>query len=282
MKLWRRVREPLMTCLFWASGLSVAAVFAAIFGHLLLRGWEGISWDYFLRLPARAGREGGIASVLVGTLLILGTAMAVALPLAVGCAVYLSEWTRWDSRSGRLARRSLDILAGVPSIVFGLFGLAFFCEFLGWGWSILSGGLTLACMALPLLTRASEEALRSVPQDYRLACESLGVGRGAALWRILLPSAAPGIMGGLALGLGRALAETAAVMYTAGASLRMPDSLLASSRSLSYHIYLLSVEVPGGASRAYTAALVLILLLLAVNGLAHFLSIRFLGRRVYR
>jgi phosphate transport system permease protein len=269
-----------MALLFWLCALSVVATFCWILFDIVANGYRALGIGYFVEEPAQAGREGGIASILVATLLLLGVALAVALPLGIACAVYLAEFTRRDDLLGRAVRRSLDVLAGVPSIVFGLFGMAFFCEFLGWGWSIASGGLTLACMVIPLVVRTTEEGLRAAPELYRQGCDALGISKATALTHVLLPSAVPGVMAGLVLGVGRALAETAAVMFTAGASIRMPDSLWDSGRSLAYHIYIMSIEVPGGTERAYTAALVLVLLLIVVNLVSHVLVTRFLKGRL--
>lgn len=163
---------------------------------------------------------------------------------------------------------ALDILAGVPSIVFGLFGNAFFCVTLGLGFSILSGGLTLACMALPLLARATEVSLRSLPAETRQAAAALGLSQGRTILRLLLPAAAPGIAAGLALAMGRALAETAALIFTSGYVDRMPESLHDSGRALSVHIYDLALNVSGGEASAAASALVLVALLVLLNGLA--------------
>ena len=158
----------------------------------------------------------------------------------------LSELTTDKTTFGRLVRRSLDVLAGVPSIVFGLFGNAFFCKTLHLGFSILSGGLTLACMVLPILIRATEEGFRSVPADLRPGAAALGLSRTSTLFRLLLPAAVPGLTVGLVLGIGRALAETAALIFTSGYVDRMPSSLTDSGRALSIHIYDLSMNVAGG------------------------------------
>jgi phosphate transport system permease protein len=162
----------------------------------------------------------------------------------------------------------------VPTIVFGLFGMAFFCETLRLGWSILAGGLTLACMILPTLICSAEEALLAVPKTLREAAAALALPRTTTLRTLILPAAMPGITAGVLLGIGRAAAETAAVMFTAGAAIRMPDSLFASARSLSYHVYLLAIEVPGGQSRAYASGAVLVSLLLGINLVARALCAR--------
>jgi phosphate transport system permease protein len=198
----------------------------------------------------------------------------VALPLGLGCALFLSESRFGRGRGGRLVRASLDATAAVPSIVFGLFGNAFFVQVLGMGFSLWSGGLTLACMVLPLLVRSAEASLRAVPEEQRLAAAALDLSFATTVRRLLLPSAAPGILAGLVLGIGRALAETAALLYTAGYVMRMPRGLEDSGRSLAVHIYDLAMNLPGGDRRAYAAAAVLVVLLLFLNG-----AVAWLGRR---
>lgn len=271
---------PLPTLIFWAIAVLVAAVFWWILGDIFWHGVGQLSWEFLTTEPRNAGREGGIAPILVSTGLILGVCLAVSLPIGVGTAIFLAEFTRTESIFGRLVRRSLDILAGVPSIVFGLFGNAFFSVKLGLGFSILSGGLTLACMVLPLLIRSAEEGFRAVPADYRLGAAALGLSRTTTLGKLLLPAATPGLVVGLVLGIGRALAETAALIFTSGYVDRRPESLLDSGRSLSIHIFDLSMNVAGGDANAYASALVLLILLLLVNGMATWIAQFWLGRRI--
>ncbi|NEU83635.1 phosphate ABC transporter permease PstA [Nostoc sp. UIC 10630] len=271
---------PLPTLVLWAIALFVSAVFCWILGDIVWHGVGHISWEFLTTEPRNAGREGGIAPILISTCLILGVCMAVSLPLGVGTAVLLAEFTATESVFGRLVRRSLDVLAGVPSIVFGLFGNAFFSIQLGLGFSILSGGLTLACMVLPILIRSTEAGFRSVPADYRLGAAALGLSRTTTLGKLLLPVATPGLVVGLVLGIGRAIAETAALIFTSGYVDRMPESLLDSGRSLSIHIFDLSMNVAGGDANAYASALVLLILLLLVNGIATWTAQFWLGRRI--
>jgi len=201
-------------------------------------------------------------------------------PVGLGTAALLAEFTPAHGVFGRMVRRSLDVLSGVPSIVFGLFGNAFFCKTLGMGFSILSGGLTLACMVLPLLIRSTEEGFRAVPNEYRLGAAALGLSRVGTLFHLLLPAAVPGLLVGLVLGIGRALAETAALIFTSGYVDRTPESLLDSGRSLSIHIFDLSMNVSGGDPNAYGSALVLVVLLLIINWTAAQLADRWLCRKV--
>lgn len=276
----RVLQDWLPTIGVWSVAGLVTAAFLWILLSIVWNGLANLSWEFLTTAPRQAGRAGGIAPILVSTLLILGVCMAVSLPIGVGTAILLAEFSSAASLFGRLVRRSLDVLAGVPSIVFGLFGSTFFCQTLGLGFSILSGGLTLACMVLPILIRSTEEGFRSVPAYYRLSAASLGLTRTTILCHLLLPAAVPGLMVGMVLGIGRAIAETAALLFTSGYVDRMPSSLLDSGRALSVHIFDLSMNVAGGDANAYTSALLLVILLLLINSIAAWLADRFLQRRI--
>ena len=258
-------RDRLVQLLVYAAVFFVSAIFIWILFDIVRGGVTHLSWNFLIELPRDAGRAGGIGSILVSTLLILSVAVVVALPLAWTTAVLLAEFIPVTSRFGTMVRYSLQVLAGVPSIVFGLFGNAFFSIYLGLGFSILSGGLTLACMLLPILVSTAEAGLRALPDTYRLSAAALGLSRCAALFHLLLPAAAPALAAGLLLGIGRAMAETAALLFTSGYVERMPGSLLDSGRALALHIFDLSMNVPGGDMPAYASALVLMALLLMIN-----------------
>ena len=268
------------TLVVWGAAGLVTSVFLWLLGDLVWRGMAHLSWSFLVSEPLNAGRSGGIAPILVSTVLILAVALAAAIPLGLGAAVWLAEYTRRSSVLGHGVRLSLDVLAGVPSIVFGLFGSAFFCVFLGLGFSILSGGLTLACMILPIFIRTAEAGHSAVTDDWRHGAAALGMTRAAALWHILLPAAAPAIVAGLILGTGRATAETAALIFTSGYVDRMPESLSDSGRALAVHIYDLSMNVSGGDGAAYASALVLIVLIVIINTGALTLSDRWLTKRI--
>lgn len=268
------------TLFIWVSAILVSAVFFWILGSIIWHGAGQISWEFLTAPPENAGRAGGIGPILISTALILGVSIAAALPIGLGTAIMLSEFTATENIFGRLVRRSLDVLAGVPSIVFGLFGFVLFSNILGLGFSILAGGLTLACMVLPILIRSTEEGLRLVPHEYRLSAAALGISRTTTLSRILLPAAAPGLAAGMILGTGRAMAETAALLYTSGYVDRMPTSLLDSGRALSIHIFDLSMNVPGGNAKAYASALVLLGFLLVINFISFYAINYWLGRRI--
>ncbi len=275
-----RRAERLVTALVWSNALLVFGAFLWLLGDLLVQGAGELSWSFLVEAPAQLGRAGGIGPILVSTLLLLLVCLCAALPLGLATGILLAEYTRGPGHLGRIVRASLDVLAGVPSIVFGLFGNAFFCLALGMGFSILSGGLTLACMVLPILVRSIELGLRAVPDEYRLAGAALGLSRTSLVARVLLPAAAPGLAAGLVLGIGRALAETAALIFTSGYVDRMPSSLLDSGRALAIHVYELAMNVPRGAPRAHAAALVLILVLAAAHAVSSWCTERLVGRRV--
>jgi len=276
----RDMREWLASALVWSAAALVTATFCWLLGDILWHGLPHVSWTVLPASTPNAGRDGGIGPILVSTALILAVCLGVSLPIGLGTAVLLAEFTPNHSLFGWLTRRSLDVLAGVPSIVFGLFGNALFCQTLGLGFSILSGGLTLACMVLPILIRSTEEGFRAVPTEYRLSAAALGFSRTTTLRHLLLPAAMPGLLVGLVLGVGRATAETAALIFTSGYVDRMPESLLDSGRALSLHIFDLSMNVSGGDAHAYASALVLVVLLLAINSTASWLSEHWLHRQI--
>lgn len=263
----------------WAArgaALLALGVFAWLLTDLLRHGLPVLSWQFLTAPVADSGRAGGVGPILLSSLLILAVCLAAAVPLGLASALWLAEYARRGGRPAMAIRRGLDVLAGIPSIVFGLFGNALFCLYLGLGYSIAAGGLTLACMVLPIFTRAAEAAFTNVPDDYRRGAAATGMTRLGTLRHLLLPVATPGIVAGLILAIGRALAETAALLFTSGYVTRMPGSLLDSARALSVHIYDLSINVAGGVPRAYGAALLLIGLLALINGVAATLGRRWL------
>ena len=275
-----RVADRLGAALVWGAAAVLLAAFLWIVGDIVVHGVAQVDWAFLTTPPASLGR-GGISTVLVSTLLILLVTLVVSVPLGLGTALFLAEFARGHSRAGRLVRASLDVLAGVPSIVFGLFGNAFFCVYLGMGFSILSGGLTLACMVLPILIRSVELGLRAVPDDYRMAGAALDISKTRLIATVLLPASAPGLAAGLLLGIGRAMAETAALIFTSGFVDRMPESLSDSGRSLSIHIWNLAMHVNGGEPGAYGTALVLVALLLVINATSTWVVERLVARRVH-
>lgn len=260
------------------AALVTVAVLGWIVWDLVRLGLPNLSWQFLTGEVEQGGRAGGVGPILVSTLLILLCCLAFTVPLGVGCAVWLSEFVRRGSGKARLITGGVDLLASVPSIVFGLFGMTFFCQVLGLGFSILSGGLTLACMILPILVRTTLSAMESLPPDYRSASAALGLTKTTTLLTVLLPVAMPGILVGVTLGVGRALSETAALIFTSGYSTRWPQSLEDSGRALSVHIYDLAMNVPNGSANASASALVLLALILVINLAAATIADRWMRR----
>ncbi|MFG6439807.1 PstA family ABC transporter permease [Roseateles sp. LKC17W] len=263
----------------WGDQLAFSLVAAVSLAAILMLTWPlvtvlvhgipALSLDFLLDAPSDAGRSGGIGPILVSTLAIVGLSLLLALPMAFATAVILTEVLPADAFIARVMRSSLDILAGVPSVVFGLFGLSLFCRQLGLGYSIAAGGATLACMVLPTLTRSLVSALHAIGAQHRMAGSALGLSRATVLWFVTLPVALPGIAAAIILALTRALAETALLLFTSGYSDRMPESVMDSGRSISVHIYELSTNVPGGIGNAYGSALALLLLLAGLGLTLH-------------
>ncbi len=259
------------------SGLLTGALLTLIVGHVLARGLPVIDAAFLLTAPERMGRAGGIFPSVVGTLAVTALAVAIATPLGVMTAVYLAEYTR-EGFFVRLCRFATAALAGIPSIIFGLFGFVLFVIRLGLGWSVLSGGLTLAIMILPIIIRTAEEAIRAVPRSWREISYALGGTRWQTVTRVVLPGALPGVLTGVMLGVARSVGETAAVILTAGTTLRLPRSPLDPVRTMAVHFFILARE---GISmdQAYGTAAVLILLILGVNFVAYWLLGRITARR---
>ncbi|HAW71129.1 MAG TPA: phosphate ABC transporter permease PtsA, partial [Firmicutes bacterium] len=215
----------------------------------------------------------GIFPTIIGTLVLTGVALLIAVPLGVAAAIYLSEYTK-GGIGIRIIRFAIESLAGIPSIIYGLFGFAFLVTFLKLGFSVLSGAIALALMVLPIIIRTTEEAIRTVPDDYRQASLALGATRWQTTSRVVLPAALPGVVTAVMLASGRAVGETAAVWLTAGGALKLPFSLHDPTRPMTLHLYYLAAE---GLSleRAYATAAVLLVLVLVVYSLAIFFRQKF-------
>ncbi len=272
----RHTQAAAVAVLGGATALTLA-VLLFIIVFVLEKGLPVLGPRFLLTGPQDMGRAGGIFPTLVGTALLPLLALAIATPLGVGTAVYLCEYTR-ESRLTRAIRFGTDCLAGIPSIIFGLFGFILFVTTLRMGWSILSGGLTLAFMVLPTIIRTSEEAIRAVPRAYREVGFSLGATRWQTVRTVVLPNALPGIVTGVMLGVGRSIGETAAVIFTAGSSLRLPSSLFDSTRTMAVHFYILAREGIS-AENAYGTAAALVIAVLAVNLAAYGLMHRVMAKR---
>jgi phosphate transport system permease protein len=251
----------------------------AIVIYIFIKGISAISWEFLTTFPTNGVKEGGIYPAIVGTILLtIGTAI-FSVPLGIGAAIYLSEYAP-DNRWTRIIRIAIINLAGIPSVVYGLFGLGMFVIFLQFGTSILAGALTLSIMTLPVIISTAEEALRAVPQEFRVVSISVGATRWQTIRKIVLPQSLPGIMTGVILGLERAAGETAPILFTAAAFFlpKLPSSIFDPTMALPYHLYVISTQVPGMPIQIqYGTALVLITFVLGMNLIASI--IRSIARR---
>lgn len=247
----------------------VIGLFCWISFDIIMQGSQNLGIDFLLNSPENAGREGGIRPIITSTVLILLVCLSVSFPIAFSSALVLSGKIWPEKKTFRIANASIGVLAGVPSIVYGLFGNVFFCQYLGLGYSLLSGGLTLACMILPLSIKLLEDCIRTVPNEYILAAKSLNLSASSSIRQVIVPAIAPQITAAFILSIGRSLAETAALLFTSGYVMRDPESLLDSGRTLSIHIFDLSMNVTGANQNTYSTACVLLIFLFIINFCGH-------------
>ncbi len=279
-------RQTIQRIGFFLVTLVAVLVIVPIFfivGSIAWQGLPAISWDFLTSFPSHGMKEGGILPAIVGTFwLTLGTAL-VSVPIGVGAGIYLSEYAK-DSPLTRAIRIAIINLAGIPSVVYGLFGLGLFVLFLGFGTSIVAGSLTLGIMTLPVIISTTEEAVRSVPQAFRAISISLGGTRWQTIYRIVLPQALPGIMTGIILGLERAAGETAPILFTVAAFFlpRLPHSIFDQTMALPYHLFVISTQVPGMPVKIqYGTALVLLTFVLSMNFIATMIRSRYRRSRAW-
>jgi phosphate transport system permease protein len=267
MKLSRYTSQKIAFSLILAASLSVVIPLVLVIAYIIVQGIGAVNWEFIFAAPRNGMREGGIFPALVGTVwLTIGTAVA-SIPLGVGAAVYLAEYAadNWFTRTIRLA---IINLAGVPSVVYGLFGLGLFVLFLRFGMSIVAGSLTLGLMTLPVIISTTEQALLAVPQSFRVVNASLGGTAWQGIRKVILPQALPGIMTGVILGLERAAGETAPILFTVAAFFlpRLPHSIFDQTMALPYHLFVISTQVPGMPIKIqYGTALVLMVFVLTMN-----------------
>ena len=249
--------------------------------YIFSMGFEALSFEFILSPPSDGMRAGGILPAIIGTFyLTIGTAV-LAVPLGVGAAIYLSEYAS-DNQVTRIIRIAITNLAGIPSVVYGLFGLGLFVLFLGFGTSILAASMTLAIMTLPVIISTAEEALRAVPQSFRVVSISLGGTRWQTIRKIVLPEALPGIITGVILGLERAAGETAPILFTGAAFFlpQLPTSLYDPTMALPYHLFVISTQVPGMPLQIqFGTAVVLLVFVLGMNLIASIIRSRARARR---
>jgi len=265
-------KDRLIYAMFWLSGLIIVGILVSIIGYVIIKGISSINLEFILQAPRHAGAEGGIFTTIIGTLYLTLLALLLAVPIGVGAAIYLEEYAHSQSKFAYLVNLTAETLAGIPSIIFGLFGFVFLVIFLNLGWSVLSGGITLAIMILPTITRTAQEAILTLPQEYRENSLALGASKWQTIQKVILPFALPGIGTGVILSIGRAVGETAALILTAGSSLGMPVSIFDPARTMSVHLYMLAME---GISmeRAFGTAFLVVVLIIIINFLAN-LSLR--------
>lgn len=262
--------------LFLATLLIVVPV-GLIIVIIIQKGLPAINWQFLIDMPRQGMRSGGIFPAIVGTLYLVTGAIIFALPIGLFTAIYLSEYSR-DNSLTRVIKLAIVNLAGVPSVVYGLFGLALFVIFFKFGASILSGSLTLGIMILPIIITTSREALESIPQSFREVSLSLGASKWQTIRHIVLPNALPGILTGTILGLGRAAGETAPILFTVAAFYlpRLPQSIFDQAMALPYHLYVISTQVPNVDEKIrYGTAFVLLVLVLFMNLVAIIIRYKF-------
>jgi len=281
VKISRQTAQRIAFTLITLAALMVILPIFVIVAIIVGRGFSAIGWEFISGFPHDGMRAGGILPAIVGTLLLtFGTAI-FAVPVGVGAAIYLAEYAR-DNTLTRAIRIAIINLAGIPSVVYGLFGLGLFVLFLNFGTSILAGSLTLGIMTLPIIISTSEEALRAVPQSFRVVSTSLGATRWQTIRRVVLPQGLPGILTGVILGLERAAGETAPILFTVAAFFlpRLPRSIFDQTMALPYHLFVISTQVPGMPIRIqYGTALVLLVFVLSMNLIATLIRSRFRKRR---
>ena len=263
------------------ASLMVVVPILLVLITIFMRGFRAINWEFLTAMPYDGMKAGGIFPAIVGTIVLVVGAGLVAIPVGIGGAIYLSEYAR-DNLATRMIRLAIVNLAGIPSVVYGLFGLGMFVLFLGFGTSILAGALTLAIMTLPIIISTAEEALRAVPVEFRTVSASLGGTRWQGIRHVVLPQALPGIITGVILGLLRAAGETAPILFTVAAFYlpRLPQSPFDQTMALPYHLYVISTQVPGmPAQQQYGTALVLLLLVLSMSVVATVIRSYFRRRR---
>ncbi|HEX3013031.1 MAG TPA: phosphate ABC transporter permease PstA [Methanobacterium sp.] len=258
-----KMSQRIMKGVFWASGILTIIILLVIIGYIIIKGLPVINLNFIFGEPVDSGASGGIFPMIVSSLYVTLIAGIVATPLGVGAAVYLSEYAK-EGTLVKLIRFGAETLASIPSIIYGLFGLAFFVVYLKLGWCVLSGGLILAIMALPTILQVAEVSLEAVPASYREGSLAIGATKWQTIYNVVLPAAIPGITTGVILGMTRAISEAAAIMFAVGSALSVPISIFDPARPLPLHLYVLATE---GISldNAYGTAAVLVIIVLAIT-----------------
>ncbi len=276
-----KVQEKIASAVLFSSTLLVVLPVVLILAVIVYKGIGAISFEFLFSMPKNGMNAGGILPAILGTLYLVAGAILFALPLGLLTAIYLVEYAR-DNYLSRLVKLAIVNLAGVPSVVYGLFGLGIFVTFFHFGASIIAGSLTLGIMVLPVIITASREALESVPKSFRVVSLSLGASKWQTIRHSVLPHALPGILTGTILGLGRAAGETAPILFTVAAFYlpKLPTSVFDQTMALPYHLYVISTQVPGVSEKTrYGTALVLVFLVLMLNLFAIIVRSKFRKRK---
>lgn len=267
----RKFKENILKILLYLSALITVGILVFIIGFIFLKGYKLINFNYLFGEYKPSG-GGGIKPFIISTLYTIGLSLVIATPIGVLAAVYLQEYAK-QGKVVRVIRFATECLAGIPSIVYGLFGGIFFVVALKLQYSILSGGLTVAIIILPTIIRSTEEALKTVPSTYREASLGLGATKFQTLYKVILPSAIPGILSGVILSIGRVIGESAAILLTAGTVAKMPLTVFDSARTLTVHAYLLTKET-GDIQTACGVGIVLIVIVFGLNTIAKLVAKR--------
>lgn len=267
----RKLKENILKLLIYLSAIFTVATLVVIVGYIFIKGISGVNLS-FLFSDYSANGDGGIMPMIITTLYTVALSLIVATPIGVLSAIYLNEYAK-KGKMVTVIRFATESLAGIPSIIYGLFGGIFFVVTLGMKYSILSGSLTVAIIILPVIIRTTEEALKTVPQSYREASLALGSTKFQTLYKVVIPSAVPGILSGLILSVGRVIGESAAILLTAGTVAQMPGTMFDSARTLTVHAYLLTKE-KGDIQGAASIGIVLIVIVLFLNTMAKFIAKR--------
>ncbi|MGF1724072.1 phosphate ABC transporter permease PstA [Photobacterium nomapromontoriensis] len=273
----QQLKDTIALTFIWTAASVTVGFLLWVVWYILSNGLAHVNWDYITSNYTTIGQESGVWPMIVSTLYMVAASIAVAAPLGIMTAIYLTEYAKVGSRMVKVIRFCTESLAGIPSIIYGLFGMTFFVVILGLGYSILSGALTLSILILPVIIRTTEEALMAVPQTYREGSYGLGASKIYTIWRLILPSAMPGIVTSIILSVGRVIGESAPVFMTAGMVARIPESMLDSGRTLTVHLYKLTQELYTihEWNQAYATATILIVIVLCINLLTKLLASRF-------
>jgi phosphate transport system permease protein len=279
----KQLSQNIAFLVFRLLSFSVVAILVVILGFILIRGISVINWDFLTQMPREGMTQGGIFPAIVGTLYLVAGSMLFAFPIGILSGIYINEYAK-DSWFKRFVKLMTNNLAGVPSIVFGLFGMTLFVNQFGFGDSILAGSLTLGLLALPVVIRTTEEALKSIDNSFRIGSLALGATKWQTTSRVVLPMAFPNIITGLILSIGRVSGETAPILFTVAAYFlpKLPNSIFDQVMALPYHLYVISTSgtnIEASRAMAYGTAFVLIMIVLLVNLLANWLR-RYFGRKV--